>query len=164
MVGKITRPHGILGEIKAQVPAGYLAIFQNLKRVFLRSPRGELHAYKIRGFRVHQESALLKFIKIATRNDAETLRDYEVLVDYTDLPVLPEGDYYTHQLVGMAVQRTTGEPLGTLADVLATGSNDVYIINKPDGKELLLPAIASVIQNIDMAARVITVVVLEGLE
>ncbi len=164
LVGKITRPHGILGELKAQVPAGYLPIFDNLKRIFLRSPRGELQSYKIRGFRVHQGSALLKLIKIVTRNDAELLRDHEVLIEASDLPQLPTGEYYTHQLVGLLVQRINGEPLGRLADVLATGSNDVYIIDKPDGKELLLPVIASVVRQIDLTARLITVVVPEGLE
>ena len=164
LVGKLTRPHGILGEVKVQAPAGYLSIFGSVKRIYLRSPRGELNTYKIRAFRVHQESALLKLIKVVTRNDAELLREHEVLIDYNDLPALPPGEYYTHQLIGMRVHRTTGEVLGTVADVLATGSNDVYIINKPDGKELLLPVIASVVLNIDEAARVITVIVPDGLE
>ena len=147
-----------------QVPAGYLLIFGGLKRIYLRAPNGSLASYKIRGFRVHQESALLKLIKIVTRNDAEALREHDVLIDPQDLPALPAGEYYTHQLVGLQVRRATGEVLGTLGDVLATGSNDVYIVSKTGGGELLLPAIDTVIRQIDLEARVVTVVVPDGLE
>ncbi len=164
LVGKITRPHGILGELKVQAPAGYLPIFGSVKRIFLRGPNGATTPYKIRGFRVHQEAALIKLIKVADRNAAEALREHAVLVDPADLPPLPEGQYYTHQLVGMQVQHSDGTPIGILNDVLATGSNDVYVVNKTGGGELLLPAIESVIKHVDLQTRVMTVVVPEGLE
>ncbi|NJM52656.1 MAG: 16S rRNA processing protein RimM [Blastocatellia bacterium] len=150
--------------MKVQTPPAFLSAFQGLKQVYLRLPNASLAPYKIRGYRVHQDAVLLKFFKIVTRNDSETLRGAEVLIASDDLPLLPEGEYYAHQLVGMAVQRESSEPLGTLSEVLATGSNDVYVVKKPDGTELLLPVLESVVRKIDVPARAITVVVPDGLE
>ena len=56
-----------------------------------------------------------------------------------------------------------GQDLGELIEVLATGSNDVYVVKTNAGKELLLPAIESVIRKIDLEARIINVVIPEGL-
>ena len=163
-LGKITRPHGIVGEVKVQTPPPFLSALEGIKQVYLRLPNSELAPYKIRSQRVHQGAVLLKFFKVVTRNDSELLRGAEVLINLDELPPLPAGEYYAHQLVGMAVQREGGEVLGTLSEVLATGSNDVYVVKKPDGTELLLPVLESVVRKIDPQARVITVVVMEGLE
>jgi 16S rRNA processing protein RimM len=163
-LGKITRPHGIVGEVKVQTPPYFLGALQDIKQVYLRLPNAQLAPYKIRSYRAHQGAVLLKFFKVITRNDSELLRGAEVFIALDELPQLPAGEYYTHQLVGMAVQRENGELLGTLSDVLATGSNDVYVVQKPDETELLLPVLTSVVRNIDPQARMITVVVPDGLE
>ena len=57
-----------------------------------------------------------------------------------------------------------GVSIGVLDDVWQTGANDVYVVKKHDGKELLLPKIPSCILNVDEEARRITVCVLPGLE
>lgn len=168
-LGKITRPHGIAGEVKVQTPPEFLTALEGIKQVYLRFPSARFPnaqpvPYKIRSYRLHQDAVLLKFFKVVTRNDSEVLRGAEVLIAPDDLPTLPEGQYYAHQLIGMAVQREGGEVLGTLSEVLATGSNDVYIVKKPDDTELLLPVLESVVRKIDSQKRVITVVVPEGLE
>ena len=164
-IGIITRPHGILGEVKVKVPLEYLRALEDIKRVYLRLPGTDSPVvYKIRGHRLHQEAVLLKFVKIVTRNDSEALRGAEVLIDFNDLPALPPGEYYSYQLVGLSVVAEEGTALGKVEEVLATGSNDVYVVRKPDGGELLLPAITSVIRNIDLAAKTMTVVIPPGLE
>lgn len=166
LVGKITRPHGITGEVKVQTPAEYIVALKDLKRVYLRfsSTDPDLRPFKIRSYRVHQDSVLLKFFKVVSRNDSEALRGAEVLIDLADLPKLPPGEYYSHELVGMAVRLANGAAVGAVQEVLATGSNDVYIIRKTDGRELLLPAIESVIRKIDLVSQVMTVAIPEGLE
>ena len=164
-IGIITRPHGILGEIKVKVPPEYLRALEDIKRVYLRLPGIDSPApYKIRGHRLHQEAVLLKFVKVVTRNDSEALRGAEVLIDLADLPALPPGEYYSYQLVGLKVVAEDGTALGQVNEVLATGSNDVYVVRKPNDGELLLPAISSVIRNIDLQAKTMTVVIPPGLE
>ena len=164
-IGVITRPHGLLGEVKVKVPPEYLHALEDIKRVYLRLPTDHSPApYKIRGHRLHQEAILLKFVKVVTRNDSEALRGAEVLIDLADLPALPSGEYYSYQLLGLAVVAEDGAALGQIDEVLATGSNDVYVVRKPAGGELLLPAITSVIRNINLEAKTMTVVIPPGLE
>ena len=160
-VGKVSRPHGILGELKVQLFAEYAGALQGVRRVYLDD---DATPYRVRGYREHQGAALLKLDRVADRNAAEAVRGARVSIRLADLPLLPEGDYYAHQLVGLRVlSADTAEPIGVLNEVLATGSNDVYVIKTATG-ELLLPAIESVIQTIDLAGGTMTVRVPDGLE
>jgi 16S rRNA processing protein RimM len=159
-IGIVTRPHGIAGEIKVQLTPEYLEALEGVKRVYLNDSPDPM---RIQNYRAHQNSALLKLEGVDTRNDAETLRGAHVSIKVRELPRLGEGEYYSHELVGLRVEEANGQTLGTLSEVLATGSNDVYVVKSAEGKELLLPAIDSVVRKIDLAARVMSVIVPEGL-
>ena len=159
-IGIITRPHGITGEVKVQTSPGYLGALDGIKRVYLdNSPTGT----PVKGHRIHQNAILLRLEGINTRNAAEELRGKSISIKVPELPKLAEGEYYAHQLAGLQVQDAEGKAIGQLIEVLATGSNDVYIIKTTEGKELLLPAIDSVIRKLDIDAGMITVVIPEGL-
>ncbi len=85
-----------------------------------------------------------------------------VQIPLEDAVPLEEGEYYEHQVVGLAVVEQDGTPLGKVREILSTGANDVYIVVGPEG-ELLLPAIEPVILEIDLQAGRMVVEVLEGL-
>lgn len=159
-IGKVTRAHGILGEVKVQLAPEFAGALDGIRRVYLND---EAQPRRVRGKREHQGALLLRLDGVATRNDAEALRGATVSIRLEDLPRLPEGEYYSHQLVGLRVQREGGEPIGTLAEVLATGSNDVYVVKTATG-ELLLPALESVVRVVNLAEGVMIVVVPAGLE
>lgn len=78
-------------------------------------------------------------------------------------PPAEEGVYFHYQLLGMTVRTEEGELLGEIAEILETGSNDVYIIRGGPDRELLLPATSQVVQAVDVAAGTMTVRLLEGL-
>jgi 16S rRNA processing protein RimM len=80
-----------------------------------------------------------------------------VYVKVTDLPKLPDGEYYHHQLINLRVIDDKGQPLGVLTDILETGANDVYVVTTPAGQELLLPAIEGVIIQVDLEHQQIQV-------
>jgi len=90
-------------------------------------------------------------------------RNTMVYVRVIDLPPLPDGEYYHHQLLDLQVFREDGEYLGILAEILVTGANDVYVIETDDGTEILLPAINDVIREIDLERGQIRVHLLPGL-
>ncbi|MCW1967807.1 MAG: ribosome maturation factor RimM [Anaerolineae bacterium] len=159
-IGKITRPHGILGEVKVAIALDLGDVLSRIKTVYLDDAQ---HPVKIVRFREHQGAALLLLDKVVTRNDAEALRGKIVYINEKALPALPEGEYYAHDLIGLAVVTPEGVDLGKIVEVLGTGSNDVYVIHKPDSKELLLPAIDSVVKAIDFEKRSMTVIVPDGL-
>lgn len=78
------------------------------------------------------------------------------------LPLLPEGEYFHYQLIGLRVVTQDGEELGEVSEIIETGSNDVYVVSGAQG-ELLIPAISQVVREIDLTNEVITVTLLEGL-
>ena len=77
--------------------------------------------------------------------------------------MLPSGEYYQFQLLGLSVQTKEGNPLGTLSAVLQTGSNDVYVVES-EGNELLIPAIEEVIIEVDLLNGRLIVDLPEGLQ
>lgn len=163
VVGKVTRPHGIAGEVKVELAPEYAGALDGIRRVFIGDTHQQPRPCRVLASREHQGALLLKLDCSINRNDAEALRGSRVSIRLTDLPKLPAGAYYSHDLIGLSVVRETGETLGTLAEVLATGSNDVYVVKTVSG-EVLLPALESVVRAVDLAARQMTVSVPEGLE
>jgi 16S rRNA processing protein RimM len=161
-IGMVTRPHGILGEVRVLVPPEYAAPLTRVKRVYLSRGDGAPEPRALRGGRVHQNVLLLKLEGVETRNDAEALRGARVSVDVGELPEPQSGAYYQHQLLGLKVITADGVELGALDEVLTTGANDVYVV-KTGGRELLLPAIESVIREIDLDAGLMRVIVPAGL-
>ncbi len=80
------------------------------------------------------------------------------------MPELPGGKFYQYQLIGLRVVEENGEQVGTLTQILNTGSNDVYVVRDEVGKEILLPAISDVIRQVDMTEKTIVVHLLPGLK
>ena len=93
---------------------------------------------------------------------AEALVGSRLWVDKTTLPDLDDGIYYWFELIGLSVYTTQGRYLGLLESILQTGSNDVYVIRDGE-KEVLLPALASVVQAVDIHQRRMEVILPEGL-
>ena len=113
--------------------------------------------------RTHAKGMLVKFKGIESPEEARLFRNQWVYVRASDVPSLPEGKLYQHELFGFEVVDENGEALGQLVEILETGANDVYVVRNETGKEILLPAIPSVILELDAPRRVMRVHVLEGL-
>ena len=76
---------------------------------------------------------------------------------------LADGEYYIADIIGMEVVADSGVRLGIVKDVMETGANDVYVVEREGGKELLLPAIRQCILDIDIEKNVMTVHLMDGL-
>lgn len=159
-IGVVTRPHGISGEIKVQLLPEYLDALQGIEFVYLND---SAYPRRVEGYRVHQGAALLKLAQVDTRNDSEALRGARISIMVRDLPPLPVGEYYSRDLIGLTVVTESAELVGKITEVLATGSNDVFVVTAVDGTEVLLPAIESVILDINLDTRVMKVKVLESI-
>ena len=99
---------------------------------------------------------------IDDRTAAEALRGARVLIPADALPPPAEDEFYWHEVVGFAVETVAGERLGTVAETMATGLNDVWVV-RDGAREVLLPVIADVVRTIDRAGRRIVVEPLPGL-
>jgi 16S rRNA processing protein RimM len=118
---------------------------------------------RIESSRIQKNVVILTLEEIADRNQAEALKDWEIAIEPEDLEQLPEGRYYIFQLVGLTVFTMEHQELGILTDVLQTGANDVYVVKTAEGKELLLPALKSVVKKIDLQTKEMLVDPLPGL-
>lgn len=106
---------------------------------------------------------IVKFDGYPDATAAEALRGTLIEIDEADLPPLEEGEYYRHDLLGLRVVSTTGETLGTLADVLTTGANDVYVLRREGKPDALIPAIPDVVRSVDLDTRTMTIEPMPGL-
>jgi len=157
-VGFVRGPHGLDGELKVDPLTDHPHRFQ-AGAVLQAGGR----SYTVRASRVHQKALLVQIEGIDTRAQAESLRDLLFEVPESELPALAEGEYYRYQLIGIEVVDGEGQPLGRLAEVLDTGANDVYAVRNDEG-ELLLPAIDTVVKQVNVAAGRMVVEVPAGLE
>lgn len=153
-VGRLRRPHGVKGEIFMSVLTDFPERLRPGKRVFV----GEDHRpMTIASLRPHQNALLVSFRGIGTSEEIGQFRNQYVFVRKSDLPKLPEGEYYHHELLGLTLVDENDQPLGVLEEILETGANDVYLVRTPDGKDLLIPAIPDVVLDVDLPARQIRV-------
>jgi 16S rRNA processing protein RimM len=116
----------------------------------------------VAGVRVHRGQLILRLAGVGDRETADQFRGQLVQIRLAAAAPLPPGTYFHHQIIGLVAVTEAGEVLGEVSEVLETGANDVYVVTGDQG-EILLPAISSVIVGIDLAARQITVQMMDGL-
>jgi 16S rRNA processing protein RimM len=104
----------------------------------------------------------VKLRDLDSRTEAEQMCGRHFLVPRDNAEILPEGEYYVDELVGLRIITTNGVELGKLTEVLWTNANEVYVVNGPFG-EVLLPAIADVVQEVDLQNNEMLVKLLPGL-
>jgi len=160
VVGKLLHPHGLRGEILMEVVTDFPERLQPGITIYV----GETHRpLQIRSRRWHRDSLLLAFESFKDPEASGELRNQWIFVRAADRPELPEGEYYHHQLLGLRVVSDDGRELGKMAGILETGANDVYVIISPDGSEILLPAIESVVLDVNLERGEMLVHLLPGL-
>jgi 16S rRNA processing protein RimM len=159
-VGFLRRPHGVRGEIVMDLHTDFPERLKRGRKLLV----SEQHlSMTIQSVRDHQNGVLIKFNGVDTPEEAGKYRNKWVYVEASDVPPLPEGKLYQHELFGFQVVDENGNPLGELVEILETGANDVYVVKDQSGREILLPAIPSVILDLDAGRRVMRVHLLEGL-
>jgi 16S rRNA processing protein RimM len=147
MIGIIGAPHGINGAMRLRIVSDFPERLASLTHVYLGD---EPQRRRLRSLRGASPSTILEVAGITSRNEADLYRGMPLYIDIRDAKPLDEDEYYWHQLIDMAVVTPEGESLGTLTSILQTGANDVYVVTRPDGSELLLPALRDVVLEIDV--------------
>ena len=161
-IGQIVNTFGINGMVKVKPFTDDITRFDKLKKVYIKNKNGKKE-YEIEEVKYHKQMALIKFKGIENPEDANLLRESYLIIDRENEEPLEEGTYYIVDLIGVEVYTDEGELLGTLKDIFNTGSNDIYEVKDELGKQILLPAIADVIKEIDVKNRKIIVHLIKGL-
>jgi 16S rRNA processing protein RimM len=158
VVGRVTRAHGVGGEVSVLVLSEVPDRFAVGAVVYLQDGR----ALTIESSRAHRGRLLVKFRHISDREVAEGLVGFLLVIPESMSPRLPEGSWWDHQLVGCEVVTESGRSLGVLREVIHTSANDVWIAAVGD-VETLVPALRDVIVSVDVAARRVVVREISGL-
>ena len=162
-VGLIAKVHGIGGEVVVHPLTDDPGRFKVGATVLLEVPGAPASPRLILGSRMHQQRYLVLLEGVPDRTAAEALRGVRLCVREADLPVLPPGQVWLHDLPGMAVQTEEGEMLGTVHQVLETGEERRLLVVRGVRGEVLVPFIEQFVLSIDRDARRIKVRLLEGL-
>jgi 16S rRNA processing protein RimM len=151
VAGKLRKSHGLTGEMSIEVLTDHPELLREGFTVFLGK---DYEKHIISSFRMADKLGL---IRIKGFDNPESLRGFNNAYLYfkmKDMPVLEDEEYYHHELIGLEVRNEDGTLAGTLTEIIVTGANDVYVITPNDGsKDLLIPAIKSVIKKIDIESR-----------
>lgn len=156
--GKITSTHGIKGEIKIYPYTDDVDNILNLKKLYINKEE-----YKINSIKFHKNMFIAKLNGINTIEQAEKFRNVLVQREISDEEVLEEDTYYVKDLIGLDVFLEDETLFGKVKDVFQTGANDVYVIETPDNKEVLIPAIKSVVKSVCIAENKMVIELMEGL-
>jgi 16S rRNA processing protein RimM len=162
LVGAIARAHGLGGEMVVEVLTDAPERFEPGSTLTAVLLSGERRTVKVTASRPFQHRLLVRFEGVGDRTAADALHGADLVIPRSAVKPLSDGRHYRFELVGLTAKTPRGEEVGRVADVFATGSNDVYVLEGPRG-EILLPASPGVIVSVDVPGGVLVVEPPKGL-
>jgi 16S rRNA processing protein RimM len=163
-VGKIVNTQGLRGEVRVisqtDFPSERYKIGNQL--VLFRKQK-EPVVLRVKSYRKHKSFDVLSFERHPSINDVEKYRDGILKVSVDDLQSLSENEFYYHEIIGLEVLTVDGEKIGKVKEILSPGANDVWIVQREDKKDVLIPYIEPVVKKVDLINRIVIIEWLEGL-
>jgi 16S rRNA processing protein RimM len=153
LVGRVAGSFGVHGEVKIEPLTDFPDRFASLDVLYLGEPH---HAYRVERVREHNGRILAKLVGVDTPEAVRDLGQPEIFIPRAEARPLPPGHFYLEDAIGLEVATTEGKHLGTVSDVLATGSNEVFVVDGTDG-QVLIPVIRDAVAELDLVARRVVV-------
>jgi 16S rRNA processing protein RimM len=161
-LGKIVKPHGILGEVKIRLFNSESQTLKVGQSVWVGFGEKEYEPYVIEKLSLQFEKSRLKFKNINNRNSAELLRNFTLSVCRDELPETVDEEFYLIDLIGFNVVDQTGQLVGKVSDIMENPTNDILIISDRD-KEHLIPFVDEFVTLFDFEKNQITINLIDGL-
>jgi len=152
IIGKVIRPHGLSGLLRIFSYSGSGESLINAETVLLRPVQGEILEFKVVSVKAHPNALLMRLEGISSLETAEKFRGAEILIRKDTLRHESEDEYFWFELIGLEVFLNSGRFIGTLKDIINTGSNDIYVVKEGD-KEFLIPALHGIVTKIDLQGK-----------
>ena len=162
VVGKLGSTYGIRGWLRIYSSTEYAESIFDYQPWVLKI-KGEWQPTELENWRHHNHELIVKLKGVDNREDAQVLANVEIGVDLSVFPKLEEGDYYWHDLIGCSVVNLQGYTMGTVTEMMETGSNDVLVVkaNAKDAfgkQERLIPFLyEQVVKRVDLTTKMIEV-------
>lgn len=152
VIGRVGAAHGIQGDLRIIPLTDFPERFDALREVMVGDELLHVERVKPQG-----KNILMRFREYAVREEAQKLTGRLLTVARADAAPLDEGEYYVFDIVGLTVYDEEDNELGTVENVIHTGSNDVYAVRAEDGREILIPALRTAVLAIDVPGGRMTV-------
>lgn len=163
VIADIVRARGVRGEVVARSQTDVPDRFRNLQKAQIRSKEGSDFAVELENAWEHKGDWILKFRGIDSMEAAEQLRGAELWVPVEERGQLTEGEYFQSDLIGFhIIDKNTGENLGVVEGWQQYGGPPLLQIKREQG-QALIPFVSAICQDIDLPARLVRVVLPEGL-
>ena len=162
VVGKLGSTYGIRGWLRVYSSTEYAESIFDYQPWFLKI-KGQWQPTELESWKHHNHELIAKLKNVNDRETAQSLANVEIGVDLSVFPQLEEGDYYWHDLIGCNVVNLEGYVMGTVTEMMETGSNDVLVVraNSKDAfgkQERLIPFLyEQVVKRVDLTTKVIEV-------
>jgi len=166
VIGEVVGIHGIRGVVKVRSYVESPDIFLPDAQVLLGGAHGEKKSYTIQWVKPHKKGLLMALDGVTECSQAEALVGTLLYMDPGALPKLEDDTYYWFELIGLSVFTVENDYLGKVESILPTGSNDVLVVKDPvkgPEYEVLVPALATVVQSVNLDEKRIRVKLPEGL-
>ncbi|MBR2923643.1 MAG: 16S rRNA processing protein RimM [Clostridia bacterium] len=148
LIGEITKPQGIRGEVKVRHYTDDPDRFYDLEAVLVPDGKG-WREIAVENARVNGDDVFLMLEGVADRNEAEKLRGLKLYVDRAHARELAEDEVFIVDIIGLPAFDTKGNPIGTLTEVLTPGGVDVFVFKTPKGT-LMTPGLKDVLQEVNV--------------
>ena len=161
-VGVITTTHGIRGEVKVFPTTDDVRRFDDLESCVINARRESI-TLKVRSVKYFKQFVILGFEGYDNINDVLEFVKKDLLVARKDAVKLAPGEHFICDLIGNKVVTREGQELGVIKDVITSSANNVYVVKRPEGKDLLIPVIPDSMIEHDMDNKTTKVHLIEGL-
>lgn len=162
-VGKIVNTHGVKGEVKVHRITDFDDRFEVGSWLILDKENDQLLHLQIDGHRMHKGFDLIHFEGYDTINDVEHFKGLYLKISEDQLTELEENAFYYHEIIGCSVHLTEGEQIGVIKEILSPGANDVWVVKRQKGHDVLVPYIEDVVKEVDVSAQKVIIEPMEGL-
>jgi 16S rRNA processing protein RimM len=161
-IARIVRPHGLRGELVADLLTDFPERFEGLDAVTVVLSGGERRQLLLEKFRFQTSRIVLKLEGVDSIESAENFRNAEVCVSESEAVDLEAGEFFDWQLQGCRVATKEGLPLGHVREVMRTGGTEILLVDGPE-REYMIPFAESICTEVDLGSKLITVDPPEGL-
>jgi 16S rRNA processing protein RimM len=159
----VARPHGVRGELRLKLYNEDSNLLLTQEEVLVKLADGEAHEVSIDTARRANDAILLKLFSVDDRDRAEELRGAEICLKRGAFPALGDGEFYACDIQGARAEMLDGTLVGTVRDMIEYPAATVLVVEGDMGV-IELPLTDAYVQHVDAAARLVSVVSIEGLE
>ncbi|MBQ7353863.1 MAG: 16S rRNA processing protein RimM [Clostridia bacterium] len=159
--GQIVRSHGINGAMVVSHFCDSYEVFEGLKHLCFKN--GDTYVeHKVKKCSPYKNSALVVLDGIDTPEDVTKLRGSYLYAKREEI-LKDEDSFFIVDLIGLSVKdNKTGVEYGRLKDVINQGAQDIYVVEREDDADILIPAIPQFVNKISLEEG-IYVTLIEGM-